>query len=574
MWGAYTDFICQRFGATALMAAIDHQRRTGEGQHVDLSQFESAAQFLGTELLDCGDERPGGQRDGNRDPGMAPHGVYPCRPGDDGAERWVAIAVEDDERWPALRAALGGRRGPPTRSPRHVSSGRKAREEELDERAGGLDRRPDGGGGGRRASSRRSRPAPVHNQSELHSDPQILHRGYFVDLEHREQGVVPYDGMQATLSRTPAPAAQRRPLRGPGHDARPARLPRHGRRRDRGPDRGGGGRGGLTLTDVVPVSAFSAPVGSSCGCHRCIAPRLGLFPPPGYLEPEFDLRGWLDAVADAGLSHVGVGDHVSFVGGSGNDGLITATALSALRPDLPVYTGIYLLPLRHPVLVARQIATLSQLAPAGLVFGVGVGGEDRHEVEVAGVDPATRGRRMDECLEVLRGLLTGESVTFAGEFFDLDDALVLPAPEPPPPIVVGGRSDAALRRAGRLGDGWIAIWVSPRRFAEAVEVVAGHAEEAGRDEPPTRHALQLWCGFGDDDTEGLIQLAPAMEDFYDVPFDRFDRYSPRGTAEDVARFLQPYVDAGCRELTLIPRADSWERALEGAAEVRRLLAGG
>jgi alkanesulfonate monooxygenase SsuD/methylene tetrahydromethanopterin reductase-like flavin-dependent oxidoreductase (luciferase family) len=127
-----------------------------------------------------------------------------------------------------------------------------------------------------------------------------------------------------------------------------------------------------------------------------------------------------------------------------------------------VYVGLYLLPLRHPVTVARQLASIAELAPGRLTFGVGIGGEDRHEIEVCGVDPRTRGRRMDECLEILRAFAAGQPVTFTGEFFSFQDALIVPAPSPAIPLVVGGRPDAAVRRAMRLGDGWLGIWV-PRR---------------------------------------------------------------------------------------------------------------
>ncbi len=144
-----------------------------------------------------------------------------------------------------------------------------------------------------------------------------------------------------------------------------------------------------------------------------------------------------------------------------------ATALAMLHPTLPVYCGVYLLPLRHPILVARQLADIARLAPGRLIFGTGIGGEDRREIAICGVDPATRGLRMNECLAVARQLLTGEAVTFHGTFFDLDEAVIAPAPAEPVPIIVGGRSDVAIRRAGRLGDGWLGIWNSPRRFAAA-----------------------------------------------------------------------------------------------------------
>jgi alkanesulfonate monooxygenase SsuD/methylene tetrahydromethanopterin reductase-like flavin-dependent oxidoreductase (luciferase family) len=300
---------------------------------------------------------------------------------------------------------------------------------------------------------------------------------------------------------------------------------------------------------------------------------VGIFPTTGPLGGTGEAATYLGRVHDAGLDHVCCGDHVSFFVGAGVDGLVQATALAMLHPTLPVMTGVYLLPLRHPVLVARQLSDISQLAPGRLVFGVGIGGEDRHEVEICGVDPSTRGRRMEESLTVLRRLLTGAPTTFHGEFFDIDDALVLPAPASPVPIVVGGRSDAAVRRAGRLGDGWLGIWNSARRFREVVDVAADEASRAGRDDPPSRHAMQLWCGFSDTKERARAHLAPAMEGFYQIPFDRFEKYSPYGTAEDVAEFLAPYVDAGCRWFNLIPQSDDPESALAGAATVKKLLAG-
>src|SRR5262245_30791762 len=109
-------------------------------------------------------------------------------------------------------------------------------------------------------------------------------------------------------------------------------------------------------------------------------------------------RALLERVAAAGLDHVFVADHVSFHAGFGMDGLLQAATLAATEPALDVVVGVYLLALRHPVPVARQIATLCESAPGRLVLGVGVGGEDRHEIEICGVDPKTRGRRTDESL--------------------------------------------------------------------------------------------------------------------------------------------------------------------------------
>ena len=287
-------------------------------------------------------------------------------------------------------------------------------------------------------------------------------------------------------------------------------------------------------------------------------------------EPDEPAGSTSGALATAGLDHVVTADHVSFRVGAGRDGLIDAAGLLAAG-DLPVYVGLYLLALRHPVLVARQLSTLAESAPGRLVLGVGVGGEDRHEVELCGVDPRTRGRRMDECLSVLRALLAGDPVTHRGCFFDLEQALILPAPSRPVPLVVGGRSDAALSRAARLGDGWLGIWVSPRRYAEVVARIADLAGEAGRDDVAWRHGLNVWCGLDDDRERARRHLAAGMTAMYGLPFEAFERWSPSGSAEDVAAFLAPYVDAGVRDLNLICPGPDRAAVLTRVAEVRRLL---
>src|SRR5207245_11285741 len=113
-------------------------------------------------------------------------------------------------------------------------------------------------------------------------------------------------------------------------------------------------------------------------------------------------RRLLDSCASAGAGHVVVADHVSFRGGDGFDGLVSAGSVLAAHDTLGAYVSVYLLALRHPVPVARQLATLAELHPGRLVLGVGVGGDDRAEVIACGVDPRTRGRRTDEALAVLR----------------------------------------------------------------------------------------------------------------------------------------------------------------------------
>ena len=284
--------------------------------------------------------------------------------------------------------------------------------------------------------------------------------------------------------------------------------------------------------------------------------------------PPGEQRWLLGRIADAGIDHVFTADHVSFRDGSGMDGLVTLAALSGLEPGLGLHLGVYLLALRHPMVAARQIATLAEAAPGRLTVGVGVGGDDRHEVEVCDVNPATRGRRTDAALEIVRALLEGRTVDGDGEFFEFRAGKIRPVPEPAVPFLVGGRSDAALQRAGRLGEGWLAAWCSPRRFAVGVAGV----EEAGAERGVAwQHGLQLWLGAAASRAEGRRHVAAAMERSYRMSFEPFERYTPCGTADDIAEFLQPYVDAGAATLNLTPCGIDRTTEIDTVAEVKQLL---
>jgi alkanesulfonate monooxygenase SsuD/methylene tetrahydromethanopterin reductase-like flavin-dependent oxidoreductase (luciferase family) len=291
-----------------------------------------------------------------------------------------------------------------------------------------------------------------------------------------------------------------------------------------------------------------------------------------FVGPLAQRRALLERARRGGLDHVFVADHVSFHTGFGMDGLVRAATIAAQEPELAVHIGVYLLALRHPVPVARAIATLCESAPGRLVLGVGVGGEDRHEIEICNVDPKTRGRRTDDSLAALRALLSGVPASYACEFFSFENAWIRPAPDPPVPIVVGGRSGAALRRAGRLGDGWLGVWCSPKRFAEARAEVEAHG--VGRT-ATWRHGLQVWVGLGSDreSERGAARdrLSHAMQGVYRIPFERFEKYCPYGSPAEIADFLVPYVAAGARDFNVMAVSGSAEQAIDGVAEIRARL---
>ncbi|HEY1920594.1 MAG TPA: LLM class flavin-dependent oxidoreductase [Streptosporangiaceae bacterium] len=299
--------------------------------------------------------------------------------------------------------------------------------------------------------------------------------------------------------------------------------------------------------------------------------RVGISDQDGFTTPDLAARRrLLERTAAAGLDHVTVGDHISFHGGTGFDGMVTASTLLASHDRLPVLIGVYLLGLRHPLLAARQLSTLAQMAPGRLTLGVGAAGEDRREVSNAGVDPATRGRRLDEALLLIRRLLAGEEVSYEGEYFRLDQARILPAPQPPVPVVIGGRGEPAIRRTALLGDGWLGMFCSARRFAETRERILEAAAQAGR-EPPGWFGVNVWCGLDANPGRARDMVAAKMERLYRLPYEKFRYLAPAGTPEQVAEFLRPFAEAGAGYLTLVPAGSSIEAEIDAVAEVRERL---
>ncbi len=299
---------------------------------------------------------------------------------------------------------------------------------------------------------------------------------------------------------------------------------------------------------------------------------IGTIGSPDMLSGDYQRRkALMDQIGDSPIDHVFIADHVSFHNGFGMDGLINAATLAAMNPNISIFLGVYLLALRHPVLVARQLSSLSHSAPGRIILGVGLGGEDRHEMEVCGVDPSTRGKRTNESLMALSQLMTGEKISHHSEFFDFKEAQILPAPKPRIPIIIGGRSTAALKRTALHGDGWLGVWCSPRRFAEAIGEVSKMAVAADREKQNWNHGLQLWVGFHADKKKAREILAREMQKMYQIPFEAFEKYSPYGSPEEVAEYLIPFVREGAQVLNIKACAVDDETEIENVAEVCRLI---
>lgn len=296
----------------------------------------------------------------------------------------------------------------------------------------------------------------------------------------------------------------------------------------------------------------------------------------GALLPTFDTMGGgtPPVVASArraeelGFEAVWVGDHL-VCPAPALDALCSLSAAAAVTRRVQLGVSVLQLGLRHLVWTAKQLATIDALAPGRLRLGVGVGGEFADEFTAAGVDRATRGRRLDEMLEVLPALLRGEPVTHAGA----EVAVTTPGLQPPvssfPPISVGGRSQAALARATRYGDQWIGMWHDPDVVRDCGKQLAELAAEAGR---PMPSVAMLVLVNVDDDVELARREATAhLDGQYRLPFRVVERWTAVGPAEQVAKLFVDYRDAGVTELICLPAASDAIAQFERLAAVRQLV---
>jgi len=205
-WNAYTDTIAPRFLVTTLLAALDHRRRTGEGQHIDLGQMEAALHFLAPEIL--ARQATGRQfsRNANRSHDAAPQGAYPCA----GDDEWCTIAVEDDAQWRALRVVLGDPEWARA-STLDTWTERLAAHDEIDERLADWTRERSPEEVVEALCSAGVPAGHVQRSSDLLADPQLAHRSFYRELDHAEMGRVPYSGHQFRIRgydhgpRSPAP---------------------------------------------------------------------------------------------------------------------------------------------------------------------------------------------------------------------------------------------------------------------------------------------------------------------------------------------------------------------------------
>ena len=237
------------------------------------------------------------------------------------------------------------------------------------------------------------------------------------------------------------------------------------------------------------------------------------------------------------------------------DAIQTLAWVGARHPSLRLGTSVIVVPQRNAVVLAKELATLDALSGGRVIAGVGVGWNAKEFGNLGMADRfASRGTYLSETIALWRHVWSGSTEPFRGKFHQFDDFVFGPLPPQGAklPIWIGGRSDAALRRAGRLADGYHSSATSPETYAERLPKIRAAADAAGRPMPSLSARVR-------------VEFGPARDDYYAM----------RGTAEDVAAEVRKFVALGVEDLALsfvdIPGEEIVAGAERFAAEVAPLV---
>ena len=261
-------------------------------------------------------------------------------------------------------------------------------------------------------------------------------------------------------------------------------------------------------------------------------------------------------VEELGFDSLWVSEHMLFYV-STFDAITVLAAFAARTQRILLGSAVLLLPLRHPTIVAKEVASLDIISNGRIILGVGVGGEFPPEFVACGVPLEERGRRTDEAIAVMRKLWSESHVNHEGRFFRLEDATMLPKPiqKPGPPIWVAGRSEAAMKRAASLGDGYMPYLFSPERYRDSLAKVSAFAQQHGRDPTSIVAGLYQFICVADTYEEARQRANRDLSIRYNQPFDSIvDRYCVLGPPDQCAERLGEYVEAGVRHFILVPIA--------------------
>ena len=291
-----------------------------------------------------------------------------------------------------------------------------------------------------------------------------------------------------------------------------------------------------------------------------------------------------EAAEELGFDALTVHDHIVFNGfwvasgmpgasGPGDDrdlyeALETLTFAAARTSRILLVASVIIVPIRHPVLLAKQIATLDALSGGRFVLGAGVGpplraseyeaiklgphrGNAAKEYHAVGVS-GNRGPRTDEYLEAMFEIWANEKATYHGKYVSFDEIEVFPKPvqRPRPPVWIGGRSEFALRRAAKLGDGWNPSQPSPGQLADSLSELRGLYKAAGRSGPDTV-GINIHSVIADSDEAAAAIAEPSARKLFPTD-EEYEQRTIVGAPETFVRRVGEFVDAGANYIELKP----------------------
>ena len=270
-----------------------------------------------------------------------------------------------------------------------------------------------------------------------------------------------------------------------------------------------------------------------------------------------------------GFDYLLAGEHIMFHVPTTNT-LVALAAAAGATERIKLMSGIVLVPLYPPALLAKQAAVLDVVSGGRFSLGIGVGGEFRKEFDAVGVPVNERGVRTDEALEVIHRLMTEKDVHFDGRFTKLGGVSISPrcVQQPRVPFWGAGRKDGAMRRAAKYAEGWLPYMYTPELLADSMTKIALFTAEAGRPADTVKGGLYIFSCVHEDRSTALAMANEQLSKQYNQDFTKMvAKYTIAGSPPDCIARLQEYVDAGARTIMLGPAC-----AGEYVDENARLLA--
>lgn len=287
-----------------------------------------------------------------------------------------------------------------------------------------------------------------------------------------------------------------------------------------------------------------------------------------------DVASCAREIEELGYDFFGIPEHL-MMGNPPRPGILAIPALAAAAgatKRIRLLSSVLILPLYHPVLLAKLATTLDVISGGRYIFGAGIGGESVHEFRAVEVPVKERGRRANESLEIIKRLWTEQNVSYQGKYYHVDDITLNPLPDqkPHPPIWVAGRHEPAMRRAALLGNGWLPYLYDAARYRKSVETITATAKEAAR-------SLENFAwGYHQhvlirDTREKALEDAVASFGYQSGrdPGSVIRDYWACGTAADVVEVLEGVIAAGAREISIITPGSDIDSVMDQARRIAR-----